>query len=99
MTSEDPRPDLLASIRRSPNEAGVEVAHCRNLDIRNGSSRGYFIGMSPLEATIFSLRPGPTQQPLGSSAGVLQAKQLGWEHSSTYQETGCLSLPEHTAIH
>ena len=36
-------------------------------------------------------RPGPTQKPMGASAGMPQAKQLtGQEHGLTHQQTGCL---------
>ena len=36
-------------------------------------------------------RPGPTQQHVGSSARMPQAKQpTGWEHNPTLQQTGCL---------
>ena len=41
------------------------------------------------EVAILAPRPGPNQQPAGSSAGMPQAKQpTGWEHSPTHQQTG-----------
>ena len=39
-------------------------------------------------------RPGPTQQPIGSSAGIPQGKQpTGREHSPTQQQAACLMTP------
>ena len=53
----------------------------------------YSLAWTLLEVTILALRPGLTQQPAGSSAGMPEAKQpTGWEHSSTHQQTGCLNL-------
>ena len=44
-------------------------------------------------------RPGPTQQPAGSSAGMPQTKQpTGWEHSPTHQQTAPLNTPLDTAL-
>ena len=54
---------------------GAAVAYCRDKDTGSSSSGEYSLAWALLEATIFSSRPGPTQQPVGSSAGMLQAKQ------------------------
>ena len=43
-----------------------------------------------LEAAFFSPRLGPTQQSVGSSDGMPQAKQPEEEHSPTHEQTGCL---------
>ena len=77
---------------------GAAVAHCGDKDMGGGSSEKYSLVWTLLEATIFSPRPGPSQQSAGSSAGTPQAKQpTGWEHSPTHQQTGCLKSSKHTA--
>ena len=46
------------------------------------SSGEYSLAWALLQAAIFSPKPGPTQQPAGSTAGAPQTKQpTGWEHS------------------
>ena len=70
---------------------GAALAHCDDKDTGGSSSGEYSLVWALQEAAIFSPRPGPTQQPVGSSAGTPQAKQpTGWEHSPIHQETGCL---------
>ena len=76
--------------------SGVAVAHCGDKD--TGGSREYSLVWALLKVAILIPRPGPTQQPIGFSAGMSQAKQpTGWECSPSHQQTGCLSLPEPTA--
>ena len=57
---------------------------------------------------VVSTRPGPTQQPVGFSAGMPQVKQpTRLEHSSICQQTGCLKsswahrhpLTQHCLLH
>ena len=54
---------------------GAAEAHCNDKDTGSGNSSEYSLVWALLEAAIFSPRPGPTQQPVGSSAGMPQAKQ------------------------
>ena len=79
---------------------GVAVAHCGDRDTGGSGSGEYLLVWDFLEAAIFSPRPGPTQQPIGPSAGTPQAKQpTGWEHSPSHQQTGCLkSLWAHSCL-
>ena len=59
---------------------GAAVAHCSDKDAGGSSFGEYSLTWALLEATIFSPRPGPTQQPGGSSSGMPQAKQpTGWD--------------------
>ena len=68
-----------------------KVDCCGHGDIGSGDPGKCSLGYALFEATIFSSRPGPAQQPVGSSAVTPQAKQLiGWEHSPIHQQTGCL---------
>ena len=70
---------------------GEAVAHCRDKDTGSCSSGEYSLMWYLLEAAIFSPRPSPTQQHVGSTAGMPWVKQpTGWEHSPTYQQTDCL---------
>ena len=63
----------------------------RNKDTGGRGTGKYSLAWALLEATILTPRPGPTQQPAGSSAGTSQAKQsIGLEHSTMHQQTGCL---------
>ena len=62
------------------------MAQCRDKDTGGSSSGEYSLACALLEAAIFSPRPGPTQQPIGSSAWMPQTKQpRGQEHSPTHQ--------------
>ena len=70
---------------------GSAVIYCRGKDTGGGAPREYSSAWALLEVIILAPRPGPTQQPSGSSAGMPQAKQpTGWEHSPTHRQTGCL---------
>ena len=72
---------------------GSAVAHCRGKDTGGRDAMQFSSEWAPLVVTILALRPGPTQQPEGSSAGTPQAKQpTAWEHRPTHQQTGCLKL-------
>ena len=72
-------------------EAGAALAHCGHEDTGNSGSGEYSRAWALSEAAIFSPRPGPTQQPIGSSAGTLQTRQPTWqEHSPSPQYTDCL---------
>ena len=64
---------------------GAAVAHCRDKDIGGTSTKEYSLAWAPLEAAILTPRPGPTQQPAGSSDGMPQIKQpTGQEHSPAH---------------
>ena len=77
---------------------GSALTHCWGKDTGGGVPWEYSSSWALLEVAILPLRPGPTQLPAGSSAGTSQAKQpIGWEHSPTHQQTGCLMCPEPTA--
>ena len=54
---------------------GVAMAQSGDKSTGSSSSGEYSLGWALLKAAIFSPRPGPTQQPVGSSAGMPQAKQ------------------------
>ena len=45
---------------------GMAVAHCRDKNGSGRSSGEYSLVWDPMEAAIFSPRPGSTQQPVGS---------------------------------
>ena len=99
VTPQETGPDLLATIGGSSAEVGAAVAHCRDKDTAGGSSGEYSLVWALLEGTISCPRPGPTQQPVGSSAGTPWAKQLtGQEHSPTHQQKGHLKSSEPTAL-
>ena len=95
----------------SPWRWVAAVAHCGDKDTGGSSSGEYSVTWALLEATISSPRPRPTQQPVGSSAGMPQAKQkTGREHSLTHHQIGCLKsswvnscltniLPTHSPAH
>ena len=72
---------------------GSGVAHCGEKDTGDrgtGNIRQRELSWRPP----FWQRPGPTQQPAGSSAGTPQAKQPAkQEHSPTHQQIGCLKSP------
>ena len=70
---------------------GAAMAHYRDKDDGSSSSVEYSLVWALLEVTVFSIRPGQTQQPVGSCAGKPQAKQpTGQENSTIHQQTGCL---------
>ena len=70
---------------------GATMAHWGDKDTGGGSSGMYSLAWALLEAAIFLPGPDPTQQHVGSSAGMPQAKWLkGWQHIPTYQQVGCL---------
>ena len=61
---------------------GAAVAHCWDKDTGSNTSMKYSLVWALLETVILSLRTGPTKQPVGSSAGMPQAKQTTvWEHN------------------
>ena len=58
------------------------LAYCKDRNTEGSTSGEYSLARALLEVTVFSPRPGPTQQPVGSNAGTLQAKQpTRQEHS------------------
>ena len=66
---------------------GLAVAHCSGKDTGSGGPREYFSAWVSLlpEVAILVLRPGPTQQPAGSSAWTPRTKQpTRWEYSPTH---------------
>ena len=68
-----------------------KVDYCGDGDIGSGDPGKCSLRYALFETTIFSSRPGPAQQRVGSSAITPQAKQpTGWEHSPIHQQTGCL---------
>ena len=67
---------------------GAAVAHHRNKGTGSRSSGKYSSAWALPEAAII-----PTKEPVGSSAGSPQAKQLtGTEHSPTHQQTSGLKF-------
>ena len=94
VTSLKTGPDLPVSIGGSPVEVGGGCGsqwgqgHCQ---WQHWYCAEYSLVWTLLEATIFSPRPGPNQQPVGSMAGMPQFKQpTGWQHGPKHQETSCL---------
>ena len=64
------------------------------------SSREYSLASALLEAAVFLPSSGYFEQPVGSSSGTPQAKQLtGWEHSTSTSRQAAWSLPKPTASH
>ena len=67
---------------------GTAVAHCRDEDTGNRSSGKYSLAWALMESAI-----SPTKEPVGSSAGLPQAKQpTGRELSPTHQQTSRLKF-------
>ena len=63
-------------------------------DTGGGGPKEYSSARALPEVSVLATRPGPTQQPAGSSARTPQAKQTTeWEHSPTHQQIGCLKSP------
>ena len=76
---------LEGPLRRSGS--GAAVAHCGDRDTRGGGSGNCSLAWALKDAAFFPPRPGPTQRPVGTSAGTPQAKQpTGREHSPTHQQ-------------
>lgn len=72
-------PDLPASTGGFPTEAGAVAIHCGDKDTDGRCFKDYPLAWTHLEANIFSTRSCTIQQPVGSSAEILQAKQqTGW---------------------
>ena len=51
------------------------MVHYRDKDTGDGSTVKYSLTSALLEAALLSPRPGPTQETVGSSVGMPQAKQ------------------------
>ena len=91
VTSQEPRPDLPASLGGCPGEAGCGHGSPWGSGDSEECSSTWTLEEADVLLGSSAPRPGPTQQPVGSSPGRPQAKQLtGWEHSPTHQQTGCL---------
>lgn len=95
---QEPGPDLPAGLRESLGEVG-EAGLWLTLGTKTLAEA--ILGSSSYWANMGSGRPHwgtwPVQQPVGTSAGTPQAKQLtGQGHSPTCQQTGRLKLPETT---
>ena len=87
---------------------GVAVALSGSVDTGGGDfwecSATWTLKVADIWLGSSASRPGPTQKPVGSSAGTTQAKQqTGWEHRPTHQQTGCLktswAISRHTPWH
>ena len=93
-------------LERLPRKWGAAVAHfCGEKDTGGRANTEYSSAWALLEAAILTPRPGPTQQPVGSSAGTPQHKQAtGWGNGPAHQQTGCLVIlsqqpPQNTPLH
>lgn len=102
---EGPRGKSSDFIRAWPNQVlegllemqGVAVDHFRDKNTCGGCTGEHSLANVILKADILKPRPGPNQQPRGSSAAMPQARQaIRQEHSSTHLETGYL---KHSLAH
>ena len=67
------------------------MTDCGDKDAGGSIVRKYLLAWVLLEATISSQRNTLNQQTVVFSAGMSQTKQsMGWDHSPTNQQTGCL---------
>ena len=86
-------PDGLGGVFLGKQESAA--VHCRGKDT-GGRGPGHIVS-ALLQVAVLAPRPGPTQQRLGSSARMPQAKPpTGWELSTTYRRQVTWS-PEPTA--
>ena len=69
---------------------GIAMAHLGFIDTCGGHVREHSSAWALLEADFLTSRPGPYQQPVGSSAGMFQTTQKSGWGSPTHQQTGCL---------
>ena len=63
-----------------------------------GAHKVSLTGVSSPGGRHFVTRPGPSQQPVGSSAGTPQANQQGGNTASPISRQAAQNFPEPTAI-
>ena len=95
-------PDPFAALVKSPEEKGKTTVHVEDTDTGGRHyrelilSQGHWCCQAPYwksPSSLLAAEPSPTHQPVDTSTGTPQAKQLaGQKHSSTYQQAGCLKI-------